>query len=371
MSPLTRRDFVRTLAVGGAGLVLPAGCSILSTGTTGDGRARGDSQGFTFVHLTDQHVRAKRWGDKGYKKCIETVRALEPMPDIALMGGDLPFDGNYTPKDEFERQIHLYKSISDTLPIPQYNCIGNHDAFGLSPRRKCPPDDPDIGKKFIMDRLGMDKSYYSFDYKGWHFVVLDSIYRIETKDGPSQEPRMGDEQLEWLAYDLGANDGRPIIAMTHIAAFCNIGQMNGDMKAKAMTGMVVRDTKKLRLILQRHKVKALLQGHSHMTEDYCFNDVWYLTSPAVSAAWWGGNWLGFKPAFTIFHCDGDQLHWERVTFPWKAHLEPEDTLERKKNEEYDAFLKEQEELREKEIRGRKSKSAALEQEPETVGATEG
>jgi len=136
--------------------------------------------------------------------------------------------------------------------------------------------------------------------------------------------------------------------MTHIAAFCNLGQINGDAEIKAMNYMVVQDNKELRLILERHKVIALLQGHSHMTEDYCFNGVWYLTSPAVSAAWWGGNWLGFEPGYTVFECDGNELEWRRVTFPWVAQLEPEDTLERQKNQEREEFLKQQEELREKE-----------------------
>jgi len=358
MVSFTRREFVRTAALGGLGLALPSGCAVYSSGSTGAGSGKRRGGEFHFVHLTDQHVRSKRKGDEGYRVCIETVNALRPKPDLALMGGDLAFDGNYTPKDEFERQIGLYKSISDELDMPYYNSIGNHDILGWSPRRKVPVDDPDIGKQFIMDRLGMDRNYYSFDHKGWHFVVLDSNHLVETDNGPSQEPRMGEEQLEWLAYDLGANEGKPTIAMTHVAAFCNIGQINGDPEIRAMNHMVVKDNKTLRLILERHKVKALLQGHSHMTEDFCFNGVWYLTSPAVSAAWWGGNWLGFAPAFTVFHCKGDDLQWERVTFPWTAHLEPEDTLEKKKNEEQEEFLKQQEELREKEVEGRKPEPVA-------------
>lgn len=354
MTPLTRREFVRSVALGGAALALPTGCSVLSTGSTGPTGDSSSSGGgtFDFLHMTDHHVRSKRRGEEGYRACVKTVRALDPQPDFALMGGDLPFDGNYTPKDEFERQIHIFKSVSDELGFPYYCCIGNHDAFGLSSRRKCAPDDPDIGKKFFMDRVGMEKSYYSFDHKGWHFVVLDSVFQIETEKGPSQTPRIGDEQLEWLGYDLGANAGKPTVAMTHIAAFCNMGQINGDAEAKAMTGMVVDDNKALRIVLERHKVKALLQGHSHVTEDFFYNGVWYLTSPSVGAAWWSGSWLGCPPSFSLFHCEGDQLRWERISFPWEPHLEPEDTLERKKIEEYNDFLKQQEELRSKEMRGR-------------------
>ncbi len=345
MSNLSRRHFIGTVAAGGAGLAL-SGCA--SVPSAEGGRS---SKAFTFVHLTDMHVRSKRKGHEGWLACVEHVRKLNPLPQFALMGGDLAFDGNYTAKEEFSNQIDLYKDGADKLGIPYYNSIGNHDALGWSPRRKCAADDPDIGKKLIMDRLGMEKSYYSFNHGGWHFVVLDSIFGVTTENGPSQVPKIGDEQLEWLAKDLGVHHGMPTVAMTHIAAFCNIGQVNGDMEAKAMTGMVVRDNKALRIILERHGVKALLQGHSHETEDFFWNGVWYLTSPAVSAAWWGGTWTGSEQGYTVFTCDGDKLTWERKVFPWTHYLEPEDELERKKTAEYEAFKAEQKALLEKEIAG--------------------
>jgi len=50
------------------------------------------------------------------------------------------------------------------LYIPYYNGIGNHAALGWSLRRKVPIDDPNIGNKMIIDRIGMKDSYYSFDH---------------------------------------------------------------------------------------------------------------------------------------------------------------------------------------------------------------
>lgn len=358
MDKISRKDFLKTAAITTAATVAPLGAFAGAEGTMKQTFPweTNSREAFYFVHLTDQHVRSKRKGDEGYRRCIESVNGIRPRPDFALMGGDSPFDGNYTAKEEFAKEIELYKAISDKLNFPYYNSIGNHDILGWSPRSKVPADDPDVGKKMIMDRLGMKKSYYSFDHKGWHFVILDSIYPIETKNGTEYEPRIGKEQLEWLAYDLGANQGKPTVALTHIAAFYNITTVNGDLEGKAMSpGIVLRDSKDLRLILERHKVKALLQGHSHITEDYEYNGVWYLTSPAVSAAWWGGNWLGFQPGYTVFHCRGDQLTWERKYYHWDYVLEPEDTLEKSNNEKWEAFQKEQKELAEKENAGVREK----------------
>lgn len=339
----------RRAVLGGAlagGALLAAGCKPAPVRTQFIPKA--SQSAFTFVHLTDMHVRRKRQGHEGYRACIAAVQALADKPDFALMGGDLAFDGLYTAKDEFADQLDLYKSISDTLGIPYHNCLGNHDVLGWSSRRKVGVDDPDLGKKMAMDRLGMEKSYYSFDHKGWHFVVLDSIHPVESADGPSYEARLGAEQLDWLAHDLGKASaaGRRSVCMTHIAAFCNIGTINGDAEARAMApGMVLRDSKDLRLILERHNVRALLQGHSHVTEDFEYNGVAYLTSPAVSAAWWGGNWLGCDPGFTVFRVVDDHLSWRRVSFPWVALLEPDDETERRKTAEREAFVAEQARLR--------------------------
>ncbi len=329
MSKHTRRQFLGNMALGTAGLA--AGATL---GSAANGHARTENlpedEGFRFVHITDQHVLRRRRGDEGYRTCVASVNALRPQPDFALMGGDLAFDGLYTDRSEFEDQIQLYKSISDTLEMPYYNCLGNHDLLGLSARRKVSEDDPEIGSRMIMNRLGMDSSYYSFDHKDWHFVVLDSQEPVETDTGPSYEAQISEEQLHWLALDLAKAGDRPTMCVQHIAAFNNLAQVRNDFDAPAMTGLVIRNTRDLREMLQRHKVKALLQGHSHRAEDYWYKNVWYLTSPSASGAWWGGNWHGDQTGYTVLHCVGDRFTWKRHYFDWDHHLEPEDTLERQR-----------------------------------------
>ncbi len=348
---LTRRQFLTTAAAGTAALTLPATARADSPPTP---PSDPNADGFSFVHLTDMHVARRRKGHEGYLRCIESVNALPVKPAFAIMGGDLAFDGLYNEKDEFADQIKLYKDVTAELDCPHHNCMGNHDVLGWNSRRKVPTDDPDLGKRMIMDRLEWEKPYYSFDHGRWHFAILDSIYPITQDHGPSYEPRIGEEQLEWLAYDLGAAGDRPKVVVTHIAAFCNKGQQAGDPHAPAMTpGMVVRDNRALRRVLERHGVKALLQGHSHRPEEYRFQDVWYLTSGAVSAAWWSGDWIGATTGYTVFHCAGDELGWQMRAFEWEPHLEPRDTLERRKIAEHEAELAEQRRLLERERAGRR------------------
>lgn len=349
MTKQTRRQFLGTAAAGTAGLAVGASTACAS-GVGGRPKPLPADQGFRFVHLTDIHVRRLRRGDDGYRACVASVNALRPAPDFVLMGGDMAFDGLYTERDEFEDQIGLFKEISSDLRMPYYECLGNHDLLGLSARRKVPVDDPEIGEKMIMDRLGMERSYYSFDHKGWHFVVLNTMEQVETSAGPSYHGRISDEQLHWLGIDLAKASGTPTICVGHIAAFNNLAQVWNDFELPAMyTRYVIRNNRDLRQVLERHNVKAYIQGHSHRGEEYRYKDVWYLTSPSVSGAWWGGNWHDDKTGYTVFHCVGDQFTWERRYFEWEHHLEPEDNLERERIAELEAEKAEQRRLYEEEM----------------------
>jgi 3',5'-cyclic-AMP phosphodiesterase len=334
-----RRSFIKKLAISGFGFSL-----------TSKGMANSFSDpDFSFLHLTDAHVRRKRKGDQGFEVCVQKVNSLKPQPSFVLYGGDQVFDGMYTQKEEYLDQLSLFSHISGKLKMPSYHCIGNHDIFGRSSRRKTSPDDPDIGKNLYLDTFGMEKSYYSFNHQGWHFVILDSLLEVDADHGPSQTHAFGIEQLDWLRFDLGKHHGMPTIIVTHIAAFNNIGQINANSELFAMNHMVVSDTKEFREIIERYSVKAVLQGHSHIPEDYRFNNIWYITSQSVSAAWWSGNWKGYQPGFTLFEVKGEKLSWKRISFEWEAQLEPEDNLERERIRENENFLEKQERLRKEEI----------------------
>src|SRR5205814_6975511 len=93
----------------------------------------------------------------------------------------------------------LYDKTEQDLGLKVHHTIGNHDVFGIYKQSGVPADDPLYGKKLFEDRFG--KRFYSFDHKGHHFVVLDSI---GITDDNAYEGRIDAGQLACLKSDLTA-----------------------------------------------------------------------------------------------------------------------------------------------------------------------
>ncbi len=66
--------------------------------------------------------------------------------------------------------------MSAELKLPIFNCIGNHDNWGIQ-RGKAGTTgtEPLYGNKCALKEFGMERAYYTFDDGGWRFIVLDSV----------------------------------------------------------------------------------------------------------------------------------------------------------------------------------------------------
>src|SRR5215475_2339406 len=154
---MDRRSFLTIGAAGAVVAVLP--------------RAADAADRFSFVHFTDVHIQPELHAAEGSRRCIATINALKP--DFAICGGDLVFDACAVTKPRANEVFDLYAETIKPLHIPVHTIIGNHDVFGISTNGGVTPTDPMYGKRMFEDRIG--PLYSSFDYRGWHFVLLDSI----------------------------------------------------------------------------------------------------------------------------------------------------------------------------------------------------
>ena len=192
----------------------------------------------------------------------------------------------------------LYKRTEQQLGMPIHHAIGNHDVFGVLPKSGAATTDPAYGKKMYEDRLG--RTYYSFDYKGYHFVVLDSIQPTADR---LWEARVDEGQLHWLRDDLKRlPQGTPVLGVIHcplVTAFATYAytQIAGaDRKYNTMT---VANAPEVLEVFENADVLAVLQGHTHVNEVVGYKSTQYVTSGAVCGNWWHGPRLGTPEGFTV------------------------------------------------------------------------
>lgn len=227
---INRRDFMKLTAIGG-GAVFMSGLTRSAAGA--DYAALADDD-FYFVQLTDTH-----WGFKGppnpdasntLKKAVAAVNGLEQQPDFIVFTGDL----THTTDDPQERRKRLaeFRDIASELKVKNVRFIpGEHDAS---------LDNGAAYKEFF------GNTYYAFDHKGVHFVMLDNVSDPGAK--------IGDEQLAWFAADLAkqAKDVR-IVVFTHRPLF--------DLAPK--WDWATRDGAKAIDILMPYRNVTVFYGHIH------------------------------------------------------------------------------------------------------------
>jgi len=151
---------------------------------------------FTFVQFSDTH-----WGFNNprinpdpqgtFPKAIAEVNRLRVAPDFLVFTGD----ETHTTGDPVVRQKRMteFTALVATLSVKNVRFLpGEHDVG---------QDGGAAYKQFFGDL------YYTFDYKGVHFVALDNV---SNPDG------LGDEQLAWLAGVVqGWDKDSQIIVFAH------------------------------------------------------------------------------------------------------------------------------------------------------------
>jgi 3',5'-cyclic AMP phosphodiesterase CpdA len=201
-SDLDRRELIALTGLGGIGILF---ASRLTTPAVAQGYAAGPAaataEDFFFVQLSDTH-----WGFKDdavnpdaagtFRKIVAAVNALSRQPDFIVFTGDM----THTTDDAKERRRRMaeMRDMIAMLKVRDVRFVpGDHDA------------QKDRGEAY-QEFFG--KLHYTFDHKGYHFVVLDN-----TSD-PDQ--KLGAAQLAWLAADLNQlPQGTPVVVFTHRPLF--------------------------------------------------------------------------------------------------------------------------------------------------------
>lgn len=130
-----------------------------------------------------------------------------------------------------------------------------------------------LTKAEFLGEVGQDRSYYSFDKDGVHFIVLDSCFRTDgvaygRKNFKWTDANVSAKELEWLAADVKKTT-KPTIVFAHQRL--DIEGPHG-----------VKNQVKVRKILESNgNVRAVFQGHSHKNDVREVGGIHYCTLVAM------------------------------------------------------------------------------------------
>ncbi len=267
---------------------------------------------FRFVYLADIHLQPELNAIAGFTMAIDTVNQLQP--DFILTGGDLIMDALNVTYKRASDLFDLYEETIKQFQSPVYNTIGNHEVFGLYKQSGIAPTHPEYGKKMYEKKIG--KCYYTFQHKGWKFMVLDGIGYTNDR---RYKGLVDSIQMEWIRAELKkTNPKTPIAISVHIPFITSWTQIKESATAANGESLVVTNSKEVLDLFKEHNLKLVLQGHLHFLEDIYTNGIHFITCGAVSSKWWGGKNYGLEEGFMLFDIKGEEIDWQYIDYGWEA-----------------------------------------------------
>jgi alkaline phosphatase len=214
--------------------------------------------------LADLHYADKPpAGTRHYRESLGKVeKAVDQFSrdrvDFTVELGDL-VDAATSVEDEQGYLKTINRQLT-SIPGERHYVLGNHCVQTLT-------------KAEFLAGIEREKSHYSFDAGGWHFVVLDACFRSDGEPYGRNNFTWTDSnvpasQLEWLAADLRKADGRTIV-FAH-------------QRLDVTKQHSVRNADAVRSVLKAAgNVSAVFQGHSHQNDYQEIAGIHYCTIAAM------------------------------------------------------------------------------------------
>ena len=255
----------------------------------------GKKENLRFGVCADVHKDIMHDSDQRLQIFIDQMN--ENKVDFVIQLGDFcrPYDFNQSFMD-------VWKSFNG----PVYNVLGNHDM------------EDEFTREQTIEYWGMPAKYYSFDLKGYHFIILDGN---DKRDPPQSgyARYMGIEQMEWLREDLNATRLTAVI-FSHQSIEDPGGIENANEIRKILEDANQQSKKK--------RVIACVNGHHHSDRYDVIKGIYYVNINSLSYQWLGGDYLQVRYSEEI----DEKFPWIKYTAPYKdpvyatVTLEPDGTI---------------------------------------------
>ncbi|MBN2374935.1 MAG: metallophosphoesterase [Sedimentisphaerales bacterium] len=191
------------------------------------------SSPFTFVQLTDTQLGFGGYEHdvNSFKQAVKQINALKP--DFVIICGDLVHSPD-------EKSFADFKKINAGFTVPSYCVLGNHDAASVS------------ALQYYRKVIGKD--YYSFEHKGYAFVI------VNTQLWKAPISPYSEKQDQWLNATLESISKKhlPIFIAGHHPLFLK----DPDEKEEYFN-LAPEKRHELLNLFEKHNVVAVLGGHTH------------------------------------------------------------------------------------------------------------
>ncbi len=271
-----------------------------------------EKDSFSIAFLTDIHIQPENNAFIGFTQALDSANNLKP--DFIITGGDLIMDALGQTYGRADSLYNLYSEVIKKSESPVYNTLGNHEIYGINKKSGADPANPEYGEKMFEKRLG--KSYYSFEHKGWKFMIINSIE--DTKKG-KYIGQVDSVQISWIKSELEKTDqSTPIVLSTHIPFITAFTQKYNGSTLPNDSSIVVYNSKEVVNLFNGHNLKLVLQGHLHTVEDIFIDNIHFITCGAVSGGWWNGSNRSFEEGFMYITFEADDFRWRYVDYGWET-----------------------------------------------------
>jgi 3',5'-cyclic AMP phosphodiesterase CpdA len=307
INTMTRRGFLAKLFAGLA--LLAGGCSRkLMWPVSGS-----DSGTVRLVFYTDVHARTEWETPKAMSLAANTINAKKA--DVVIAGGDLITDGFDSTAAKVAPRWDAYMKMQRAIHADVYPTIGNHDLVGADPKDgSSAARDP---RAVYLAKMGLHRTYYSFNAVGYHFVILDSIE--VTGDEYRYRGFIWPEELEWLKRDLAnVRPGTPIVIVTHMPLLTSFYSATKGSTYTAEKNRVVVNNYEVLKIIENHNVVLVLQGHLHVKELIKWQNKTFIIGGAICGKWWRGHYFGTEEGLNLISLRGNRVEWEYIDYGWTA-----------------------------------------------------
>ena len=246
--------------------------------------------------IADTHLPNRESAELNLKNTFIDIGNSKESFDAFLIAGDI---ADYGTKNEYKR---FFRVLDEQKAVPHlFVTMGNHDARIFFKQNT----------KILVDKindylkLGTDKVYYSYDIKGYTFIVLCTEKRILEK------AYISPEQIAFLDKELerGTKDGKPVFVMCHQP----FSETHG-LPEVWKTGDMGEQNDEVRAVMEKYRNVFFINGHLHggifekvaetINEE---NGVWSISIPGYRKL----NNCGIQDCGTGYFCE---VYDDRVVF---------------------------------------------------------